>query len=98
VLKHHLRTIMTEVAWAAVKVKKSYYRAKFYSLKARIGARRAITAIAHRLLKAVYFIIKRGDSFRDLGEDYLVRINTEARVAKLKKNARQLGYELVPQN
>jgi len=98
VIKHHLKTIMTEVAWAAVKVKKSYYRAKFYSLKARIGARRAIIAIAHRLLKAIYFIIKKGETFKDLGEDYLVHINTEARVAKLKRNARRLGYELVPQN
>ena len=98
VLKHHLRTIMTEVAWAAVKVKKSYYRAKFYSLKARIGARRAIIAIAHRLMKAIYFIIKKGETFKDLGEDYLARVNAEARVAKLKKNARQLGYDLVAQN
>ena len=98
VIKHHLKTIMTEVAWAAVKVKKSYYRAKFYSLKARIGAKRAIIAIAHRLLKAIYFIIKEGETFKDLGEDYLACINKEARVAKLKKNARRLGYELVPQN
>jgi len=98
VIKHHLKTIMTEVAWAAVKVKRSYYRAKFYSLKARIGARRAIIAIAHRLLKAIYVIIKKGETFKDLGEDYLVRINTEARVARLQRNARQLGYELVARN
>lgn len=98
VIKHHLKTIMTEVAWAAVKVKRSYYRAKFYSLKARIGARRAIIAIAHRLLKAIYFIIKKGATFKDPGEDYLLGINKEARVAKLKRNARQFGYELVPCN
>lgn len=98
VRKHYLKTIMTEVAWAAVKVKKSYYRAKFYSLKVRIGARRAITAIAHRLLKAIYFIIKEGESFKDLGEDYLLKIKQEARISRLKKTARQLGYELVSQN
>jgi transposase len=96
--KHYLRTIMTEVAWAAVKVKRSYYRAKFFSLKARIGARRAIIAIAHRILKAVYFITKEGATFKDLGEDYLLKTNQEARLLKLKSNARQLGYDLVPQS
>jgi transposase len=98
VRKHHLKTIMTEVAWAAVKVKKSYYRAKFYSLKVRIGARRAIIAIAHRILKGLYFIIKKGDSYRDLGADYLIEINREARLSRIRKQASQLGFELVPQS
>lgn len=97
VRKHHLKTIMIEVAWAAVKTKGSYYREKYYRLKARRGSRRAIVAIAHRLLKAIYYIIRDGVSFRDLGEGFLDQDNQQARVKRLSQQARKLGYELVAQ-
>jgi transposase len=97
VRKHHLKTIMIEVAWAAVKTKGSYYRAKYYRLKARRGARRAIVAIAHRLLKAVYHIIRDGVSFRDLGEEHLNQDHKQARLKRLNRQAQKLGYQLVLQ-
>jgi transposase len=98
VRKHHLKTIMVEVAWAAVKVKGSYYREKYYRLKARRGARRAIVGIAHRLLKAVYHIIKDGVPFKDPGEDFLNRANgLQNKVRRLRNQAHQLGYALVAQ-
>jgi transposase len=97
VRKHHLKTIMIEVAWAAVKTKGSYYRAKYYRLKARRGARRAIVAIAHRLLKAVYHIIRDGVSFRDLGEEHLNQDHKQAKLKRLNRQAQKLGYQLVPQ-
>jgi len=98
VRKHHLKTIMIEVAWAAVKVKGSYYREKYYRLKSRRGARKAIVGIAHRLLKAIYHIIKDGVHFKDLGEDFLNRTNgLQNKVRRLRNQAHQLGYALVAQ-
>ena len=98
VKKHHLKTIMIEVAWAAVKVKGSYYREKYYRLKARRGSRRAIVAIAHRLLKAIFHIIRDGVSFRDLGQQFLDRRKRGAsKVKRLKEQAQALGYNLVAQ-
>jgi len=92
VKKHHLKTIMIEVAWAAVKVKGSY------RLKARRGSRRAIVAIAHRLLKAIFHIIRDGVSFRDLGQQFLDRRKRGAsKVKRLKEQAQALGYNLVAQ-
>jgi len=96
VRKHHLKTIMLEVGWAAVKTKGSYYLEKYYRLKARRGAKRAIVAIAHRLLKAVYHIIRDGVSFKDLGEGYLEQ-NQQAKLKRLNHQAHKLGYQLVPQ-
>jgi transposase len=71
VRRSHLRTHLVEAAWGAVKTKSSYLRSKYFSLKSRLGPKKAIMAIAHRILKALYYIIKQGDSFRDLGENYL---------------------------
>lgn len=93
---HHLKTILIEVAWAAVKKKGSYYKDKFHRLKARRGPKKAIVAIAHRLLKAIYHIIKEGRHFKDLGEDYLTLRNQAAKLNYLKKQAQVLGFRLAP--
>jgi transposase len=96
VRSHNLKTLMVQVAWAAVKKKGSYYKDKFHRLKARLDSKRAIVAIAHRLLRAVYHIIKEGVEFRDLGEQYLSQKNQAARLRYVKNQARLLGYDLAP--
>jgi len=97
VMKHHLKTIMIEVAWAAVKKKGSYFKDKYYRLKARRGAKKAIVAIAHRILLGIYHVIKDGVDFRDLGEGYLTLRNKSQKVFHLRKQALALGFDLVPQ-
>ena len=96
VSSNYLKTIMTEVAWGAVKKKGSYYREKYYSLRARKGSKKAIVAIAHRILKAVFHILKYVTPYRELGENYLISLNNEARLKSLHKHAAKLGYALVP--
>ena len=96
VRKHPFKTIMIEIAWAAIKKKNSYYKNKYYRLKARRGAKKAIVAIAHRIAKAFYTIIKTGEKYKDLGEDYLMKINKSKRLNNLRKQAQLLGFDLVP--
>jgi len=96
VRKHHFKSILIEIAWSAIKKKGSYYKAKYYKLKARRGAKRAIVAIAHRISKAIYRIIKYGERYKELGEDYLMKkMTNEAKVKKLKQQAKKLGFDLV---
>jgi transposase len=49
-----LKTAMVAAAWAAVKMKNSYWRFLFEHLKKRMKAIKAIVAVARRLLKVVY--------------------------------------------
>lgn len=95
VRRNHLKTLLIEVAWAAVKKKGSYYRAKFYSLKARRGPKRAIMAIAHRILKAICFIVKEGATYTELGENYLALRKKDSKLSYLRSEARKIGYTLV---
>jgi transposase len=95
VRKRHIKTILTEVAWAGIKEKQSYYRAKYFSLRSRLGPKKAITAIAHRILKAVYHIIKHGATFKELGEDYLLNLNKSSKLNYLSRQAQKLGFILV---
>ncbi len=92
----HVKTIMVEVAWGAIRKKGSYYREKYYSLRARKGAKKAIIAVAHRILKAVFHILKFGRAYHELGEQYLIQLNNTSRLHHLHKQAAKLGYVLVP--
>jgi len=96
VRKHIFKAIMVEIAWAAVKTKGTYYRDKYYRLRSRLGPKKAIVAIAHRILKAIFAIIKHGEDYKELGEDYLAKKNSKSKVSILRKQAKKLGYELVP--
>ena len=96
VRKHVFKTIMVEVAWAAVKTKGTYYRDKYYRLRARLGPRKAIVAIAHKVLKAIYAIIKHGETYQELGEDYLSKRNARNKLTILRRQAKELGFDLVP--
>lgn len=96
VRNHPFKTILVQVAWAAIKKKGSYYKAKYYRLKARRGARKAIVAIAHRIAKAIYNIIKNADRYKDLGEEYLSKANKQRALKNLAKTADKLGMRLVP--
>lgn len=97
VRKHHLKTIMTEVAWAAVKKKGSYFKDKYYRLKARRGSKKAIIAVAHRILVGIYHVIRKGVRFRDLGDNYLTQRSKLFTLIRLQKQAQSLGFILVPQ-
>jgi len=95
VRNHPFKTILIQVAWAAIKTKGSYYKTKYYKLKARRGARKAIVAIAHKIGKAIYNIIKKGDTYNDLGEFYLDNFNKQRTLKNLAKRADELGMKLV---
>lgn len=92
-----IKTVLIEVAWAAIKCKHSYYGDKYFRLKARLGsAKKAIVAIAHRIAKALFHIMKHGAAFRDLGRDYLSLLHSNRRYTYLCREAQIIGYQLVP--
>lgn len=90
----YLRTALVEAAQAAVRVKGSYYKAKFHRLKARRGYKRAIFAIAHKLLRAAWHMIKTGTDFKDLGESYLDQRDPKRLVRQHVTRLEALGYQV----
>jgi transposase len=53
----YLRSALVEAALAATREKNSYFREKYYRLKARRGHKRAVVAIAHKILVAIYHML-----------------------------------------
>ena len=54
-----------------MQVKNSYLGALYRNLVPRLGPKKAIMAIVHRIVRAIYFILSRGEPWHDRGTDYL---------------------------
>ena len=64
-----IRGILIECANAARNTKSSL-AGKFKSLKVRLSYKKCIVAIAHKLIKIIYFMLSRREPYRDPGVDY----------------------------
>ncbi|HLO67744.1 MAG TPA: IS110 family transposase [Holophaga sp.] len=89
-----LKEMLVQCAWSAVRVKDSYLKARFHRLKARRGPKKAIVAIGADMLRATYFILKRGTEYQDLGGDYYDRLDTNKARSNLVRRLKALGYEV----
>lgn len=89
-----LRTGIVQAAWAAVKVKKSYLSSFYHRLAPRRGAKRAIVAVAHRMLTAVYHMLTKRQPYHDLGATYLDQRHKTDLIKRTVRRFAQLGYQL----
>ena len=90
-----LRATLQEAAWAAVKTKKSYYRALYYRMKARGGPKKAIVAVQHAMLVALWHMLTRRVPHQDLGADYFDQRNTARTRRHHIRRLEQLGYQVL---
>jgi transposase len=66
-------------------------------MKGRLGSPKAITALAHKLAKLIYLMLKYGNEYVEKGVEFYEEQYRKRREASLRRKAKELGYELVPQ-
>lgn len=86
----YLRRILCEAANAASRTRCGL-QDKFKSLMIRRGRKRAIFAMAHKLLKTVFLLIQRGDYYRDANTDYEA-LTVQRNAPRWIKKLIQYGY------
>jgi transposase len=89
-----LKTVLIQAAWAAVRTKNTYYRAQFFRLRARRGPKKAIVAVAASMLTAIYYILRDGVEYHELGGQYFERLDRTKVTQRLVKRLRDLGYQV----
>jgi transposase len=89
-----LRPALVEAAWSASNQQGTYYNALYHRLAGRRGKKRAIVAVAHALLTAIYHMLRDGVVHRDLGADHFERIDHEAVVRRNVRRLEKLGYQV----
>ena len=88
-----LRSTLVVCAHSAIKNKKSYFSAQDQRICAHRGKKRAIVAVAHSMLVAIYHILKDGTTFQDLGAGYFNQFNRERKINSYLKKLKELGWE-----
>jgi transposase len=94
----YIEPMLVQAAWAAIRVR-GKLQARYNRLVRRFGGeknpaakKKAITAIAHTLLKIAYQVLKSGQPYQDLGADfYTQRESPEQRQAYLLRQLQKLN-------
>ncbi len=90
----YLRAVLCELAWVVAHTKGTYLSAFYHRVARRRGKKRAILAVAHKLLVIIYHVLKTKKPYNELGEAYfdqLERVHIERRSIR---RLEQLGYDV----
>jgi transposase len=60
-----LRCALVQAAWAACSTKETVFSACFARWAKRLGRKKALVAVAHKLLVVVYHLLKKGTEYRE---------------------------------
>jgi transposase len=86
-------TALRQAASALIR-SRSYLGAQYRRLRLRLGAPKAITAMAHRLARLVYRMLKYGQNYVDKGTEYYEGRFREQQVQIIRKRAAKLGLHV----
>ncbi len=88
-------TALRLAAWGLLR-SQSALGAKFRRLRSRLGAPKAITAMAHLLTRLIYRMLKFGHEYVDKGMEYYETKYRQQQLAWVTKQAAALNMQLIP--
>lgn len=84
------------MAAESLKARQSYLGARYRSLRGRLGAPKAIKAMARYLACLVYRMLMKGQDWVDRGAAYYEQRRQQRELIHLQQKAKALGLQLVP--
>jgi len=90
-----MRRLLNQAAQSAVKRKGSIFELHFRRLFPRLGKKRTIWAIAHRLCRLIWMILHQGIRYEERGPAVSAKAK-HIRTIKMIKELRRLGYRVEP--
>jgi hypothetical protein len=86
---------LIEAAAAAVRTKDSALRARYLRVMRHRGHNKAVVAVAHAMLRAVYHLLAEGTTYREPGADYYDRRHTHRITRRAIQLLERQGYRVV---
>lgn len=97
----HLQPVLVECAWAAVRTDgylREFYRRqvrKFGGFRSPAAKKKAIIAVAHKLIVIIWHVLATGRPYQDLGADYFTtRIDPEKERRRLVAKLEAQGFKV----
>jgi hypothetical protein len=87
-----LRGLLGEVAWAIAHTKDNYLSAFYHRVARRRGKKKAILAVAHKVLVIIYHILRTKKPYAELGSDYFDQLEAARLERHDVRRLEQLGY------
>jgi transposase len=89
-----LRAALIEAALAAIRTKNSALAARYRRVMRHRGHKKAVVAIAHALLRAVYHVLAQRTPYRDPGPDYFDQRQTGRITRRAIQTLERQGYRV----
>jgi transposase len=89
-----LTRALGQAAWAARNKRDSYLAAQFRRIARHRGPKRAVVAVANSLLTAIFFIVRDGVEYRDLGPRHFDRLEPAKVTRDLVRRLENLGHKV----
>ncbi len=88
----YLKGALGIAAMSAARSKGTYYSAKYRRLAGRRGPIKAVVAIEHAMLVAIWNMLGTGETYSDPGDDFYTRKNPDKAKNRAIEQLRNLGY------
>lgn len=92
----YVKTMLVEIAQAAVKVNGSRFEAMYRTHKPRLGKKRALVKVAHHWLRCFFEMMVRGEQYRELPIAALDQFEQQRKARRLARKLEGLGYTVTP--
>lgn len=89
---NYLKTTLCEIAWVLTRQKDTYLSGWYRRLKQRKGTKRAIVALARKLLVIIYTMLKTKQHYDEQRFVERNQINEQRRVNRMMSGLSKLGY------
>jgi transposase len=89
-----LKATLTEVAWAASRTKGSAFNAIYHNIAKRRGKKRALIAVAHRILIEIYHVLTTGEPYQDIGFEEAHERAIKRRERAMIRSLERAGYSV----
>jgi transposase len=89
-----LHCTLVEAANNVSRNRGTYYGAQYHRIARRRGRKRALVAVAHSLLTAIYYMLRDGTVHQDLGSHHFDRLDRERVANRLVQRLQRLGFKV----
>ena len=88
---NHLKAALGNAAIGAARTKNSYLQTRYRRLAGRTSTLKALVAVEHAIITAIWHMLTTGTDYRDLGADYYQRRDPAKTMRRIIKQANDIG-------
>ncbi len=76
----HLKAALLQSAWSATRTKDTFLNATYKNLVKRMGRKKALVAIGHKILVSAYYMLLHKAPYKELGAEFVLERKRDSRV------------------